>query len=181
MVGWQQRFTAIRCEYAERIAGLCRGRRILDVRPCHLGSRWCAVGAVRLRRLVHSDCTVGADLTGGDTLTAVAEHIAGDKVDPAHDKDDDTSRDHHTPKGKTERLLAHSFFVQVAEHVDAEHDHCKSQSDEAVRCAEQWPIAGVEGTEERELRSQEEHYGLVSADHMLSTVFDLLLVIAVRT
>jgi hypothetical protein len=97
---------------------------------------------------VHSDCAVGTDLTSGNALTAVAKDVAGDKVDPAHDEDDDASRDDHTPESKTERFLADSFLVEVAEHVDTEHYHCKSQSDEAVSWAEQWPVASVKAAEE---------------------------------
>ena len=89
-----------------------------------------------------------ANLASGHALAAVAEDVAGDKIDPAHDKDDDASGNYHTPESKTKRLLADSFFVEIAEHVDAKYDHCECQRNEAVSWTEQWPIAGVEATEE---------------------------------
>lgn len=91
---------------------------------------------------------MGTNLTSSDALTAVAEDIAGNQVDPAHDEDDDTSGDHHTPESKTKRLSADSFLVEITEHVDTENDHCKCQSDKAVSWTEQWPVARIEGTEE---------------------------------
>ena len=124
------------------------------------------MGALRHWRLVHSDCTVSANLTSSDALTAVTEDIAGDQIDPAHDEDDDASRDHHAPESKAERFLAEGFLVEVAEHVDTEHDHCKCQSDEAVSRTEQRPVASVEATEEREFGKQEEHYVMVSKVHV---------------
>jgi hypothetical protein len=104
------------------------------------------------------------------------------EVDPAHYEYDDASRDHHTPERKAERLLANSFLVEVAEHVDTENDHCKCQSNEAVGRTEKWPVAGEEGAEERELRGQKKHYVVCQQGALLLVVPRyLLLVIAVST
>lgn len=79
---------------------------------------------------------MGTNLASSDALTAVAEDIASNQIDPTHDEDDDASGDHHAPESKTKRLLTEGFFVEIAEHVDSEHDHCKCQCDEAVSWTE---------------------------------------------
>lgn len=78
------------------------------------------------------DCAVSADLTGGDTLAAVAEDVTCYQVHPAQDEDEDARCDDQAPESETERLLAGDLLVEVAEHVDSQYDHCKSQSNEPV-------------------------------------------------
>lgn len=114
-------------------------------------------------KLGHS--TMSSNLSGGDALVAVAEDVAGNQVHPAHDKDDDAAADHDTPERETKRFLVGVGFVQVAEHIDSEDDHGESESNEAVRWAEEWPVAGKVCAEEREFRGEEEHYNcIISAD-----------------
>ena len=76
---------------------------------------------------------MGSNLSCCDALHAVAEDIGSDKIDPAHDEDDDATGDDDSPEGKAERLLVGGFLIEVAEHVDAQDKHGESESDEAVR------------------------------------------------
>ena len=116
------------------------------------------MGALWHGCLVDGDCTVGANLAGSDALAAVAEDVACYQVHPAQDEYEDARCDDQAPEGKAERLLAGDFFVEVAEHVDSQNDHCQSQSNESVSWTEQRPVACEEAAEEREFRRKQEHY-----------------------
>lgn len=149
MIGRQNRLAAVGVYDAEWIAGLGRSNWVVDVRLGELGRRWCAVCTCWHGCLVDGDCTVGADLAGGDALAAVTEDVTCYQVHPAQDEDENTRCDYQTPERKAERLLTGDFFVEIAEHVDPQNDHCKSQSDESVSRTKQGPVAREEAAEER--------------------------------
>ena len=88
-----------------------------------------------------SDCAVCTDLASCDALIAVTEDIASDQVHPAENKDDNTRADNDSPERKPERLLTCGWFVEVAEHVDAENDHRERECDETVSWTQQRPVA----------------------------------------
>ena len=120
---------------------------------------WCAWSTTRLchRRLLFSHCSMSTHLASCDAFVAVTEDVGSDQVDPAKDKDDDASADNDTPECEAERLLAGGRFVEIAEHVHAEHDHGESESDEAMGGTEEWPVTSKIASEERELGCEEEH------------------------
>ena len=106
------------------------------------------------------DGAFGAHLACCDVLRSVAEDVAlwvvsvcrfsvfertthGNQIDEAEDEDDDARADHDAPKRHSERFLACSGFVEVAEHVDTQHNHGQPKSDEAVDWTEQWPVPGI--------------------------------------
>jgi len=63
------------------------------------------------------------------------------QVDPTEDEDDDARGNHDAPEGQAQRFLAGRWLIQVAEHVDAKHDHGHRKRDEAVQRTKQRPVA----------------------------------------
>ena len=63
------------------------------------------------------------------------------QIHEAKDKDDDAACDDDTPERHAQRLLARRCLVEVAEHVNAKHEHGECKRDEAVSWAQQRPIA----------------------------------------
>ena len=80
------------------------------------------------------------DLAGGDPESFVAEPVACEDVDSAHDADDDAGGDDDTPEGGTKGVFGGSRFVKVTEDRDAEDNHEDAQGDEAGAGGEEGPV-----------------------------------------
>lgn len=68
----------------------------------------------------------------------------------------DARRDQEPPEGQSERLLACSLLVHVAQHVEPKDHHGTTQSHKTMGRAEKRPVASEEVAEERALRDNEE-------------------------
>lgn len=83
---------------------------------------------------------MGANLASCHACITIAEDVGGDEVDEAEDEYDDPGADDDAPEGKAERLLARSWLVEIAKHVDAEHLHGESECDESMAFTEKRPV-----------------------------------------
>ena len=101
--------------------------------------------------------TVGANHARSDTERAVAEEVADEDVDEAKNAGDDARGDDNLPERHAEGLLGGRRFIEVTKNRDTDDDHKDAKSHEARGWAEERPVAGEVGFEERELRNDEEY------------------------
>ena len=101
--------------------------------------------------LLRGNGAVHADLAGGDAEGVVAEPVAGEDVDGAHDADDDAGGDDDAPEGGAEGVFGSGFFVEVTEDGDADDDHEDAEGDEARAWGQEGPICGCVALEEADL------------------------------
>ena len=146
----------------------------VDGESFQLGIR---VEVVHWRFFGEGDGAFGADATGGYVASFVAEDETLDRcqcpsrgrfrvtyrndVKEANDDGKDTRSKEQTPEWQTQRLLACSLLVHVAEHIEPQHRHGASQSNKAMARAKQGPVASKVAPEERALRNDEEHCGML--------------------
>ena len=93
-------------------------------------------------------------------LTCSDGHTYSHDIEETNDNGENAGSHEETPEWHTQRLLARGLLVHVAEHVETEHHHRASQTDEAMAGAEQGPIASEVAAEERALGNNEEHCDL---------------------
>lgn len=77
-------------------------------------------------------------------------------IEEANDDCEYARCDQKPPERKTQSLLACSFLVHVAQHVQSEDHHGAAQSHKSMSRTQEWPVASEEPAEERTLGYNEE-------------------------
>jgi hypothetical protein len=77
-------------------------------------------------------------------------------IGKGHDRNQDSRCNDHLPVRQTNVLRLCGRFVQISKHSNANDQHGKTETAEAVSTGEHWPIAFEVAWEERKLRHNEE-------------------------
>lgn len=100
-------------------------------------------------------------------------------IDPSQGEYNDTGRNDDSPERESDRLLTGSFFVQVAEDIDAENAHSETKEVEAMGVAQNRPIGPKPAFKDGTLGYDEKHLRALGGTAR-RTVSNILLDIAVR-